>query len=232
MKRFTPTTLLTSITVLIVCCVFANGHPPTHSIGKAAAIRGKIKMDLSDAPAPKVKIDLDQTFFSMLINFSVASNPKLSGNTSIDLREYAAYAEMLKGAAIRTYDAKTENLNQITEHYQSVLEDEKWEHIVKIKDEFDLSLLYGKEPDIVHGIFLRITDEEGSGFVNIYGEIDFEKLGVLFEQLLESNSEERISKTVSTWINAPMPQWLNVKLNSEKLDNTPKSDTETDDHSK
>ena len=189
-------------------------------------------MDLPDVAAPKVKIDLDKTFFNMLINFGVASNPKLSGETSIDLAEWKAYAEMLKGAAIRAYDKEADNLNQIMKHYQGILESEKWEHLVKIKDKFNLSLLYAEEPTIVHGTFLMVAEDDGWSFVNIYGEINFQKLGVLFGQFLEPNSEESISKTVSTWINAPMPQWWNVKLNSEKLDNTSKPETETDDHSK
>lgn len=236
MRKLIPTAFFASLTFLVVCCVFANGHSLSNSKEKAEAIRGKVEMDLPDTPTPKVKIDLDQAFFNMLINFGVANNPKLSGNALIDLSEYAAYAEMLKGAAIRAYDKKAENLNQIMEHYQGVLENEKWEHLVKIKDTLNLSLLYAEELGIVHGIFVMVNDDDRWSFVNIYGEIDFEKLGVLFGQFLESNSEESISETVSTWINAPMPQWLNVKLNSklnlEKLNDTPKPETETGDHSK
>ena len=232
MRNLTPTALLTSITLLILCCVFANGHSLTHSSEKTEAIYGKVEMDLPDAPAPKVKIDLDKNFFTMLINFGVASNPKLSRDASIDLAEWIAYAEMLKGTTIRTYDKEAENLNQIMGHYQDALDSKNWEHLIKIKDTFNLSLLYAEEPTIVHGIFIMVNDEDGLGFANIYGEIDFEKLGVLLGQLLESNSEESISKTVSTWINAPMPQWLNVKFNSEKLDDTSKPETKTDDRSK
>ena len=139
---------------------------------------------------------------------------------------------MLKGAAIRVYDKGTQDLDEIIDHYQNVLEDEKWEYIVKVKDEFDLSLLYGEEPDIVQGIFLRITDEEGSGFVNIYGEIDFQKLGVLFKHLLESNSEERIPKTIRDWVNTPKSEWWKARFTSEESDETEKSDPETDDYSK
>ena len=190
MRRFTLTALLTSITFLIICCVFTNGYALTNSAGKIETVRGKIEMDLPDTSVPKVKINLDKTLFNLLINFGVASHPKLAGEESIDLAEWTAYAEMLKGAAIRAYDKETKDLNQIMDHYQRILEDDKWEHIVKIKDQFDLSLLYAEEPGIVHGIFVMITDDEGSGFANIYGEIDFQKLGVLFGRFLESNSEE------------------------------------------
>ena len=176
--------------------------------------------------SPKVEINLDKSLLDLFINFGVASNPKLTGDISVDLSEYATYAEMLKGASIRTYDKEMKNLNQIVDHYRGILENEKWEHLVKIRDKFDLSLLYSEKPGIVNGIFLMFTDDGSSNFVNIYGEIDFQKLGTLFGQLLESNSEEAISKTIRNWVNTPPPQWLKVKLRSEK------PNTETNDYSK
>ena len=68
------------------------------------------------------------------------------------------------------------------------------------------------------GIFLMFTDDKNSNFVNIYGEIDFQKLGTLFGQLLESNSEEAISKAVRKWTNASVPQQWVARINSGKLD--------------
>lgn len=214
---------------LAVCCLFTMGYALTNGVAKAETIRGKIAMDLPDAPTPKVVINLDKTFFNLLTNFGITSIPKSACDEPIAGTEYA---EMVKGAAIRAYDKRTQDLDEIIDHYQRVLEDEKWEHIVKVKDEFGLSLLYGEEPDIVHGIFLRITNEEGSGFVNIYGEIDFQKLGVLFEHLLESNSEEGMPKTIRDWVNTPKPKWWKAQFTSEASDETEKSDTETDDYSK
>ena len=234
MRKLTLIALLTSITFLIVCCVYTTG------VAKTETVRGKIEMNLPDVPTPKVVINLDQTFFNLLINFGIASTLKIAGDEPIDMTEYA---EMLKGAAIRTYDKETDTLNQITEHYQSILEDEKWEHLVKIQDKFDLSLLYSEEPGILHGIFLRITDDEGPSFVNIYGEINFQKLGVLFGRFLESNSEEGMSETIRNWVNAPKRQPWKIEINSEKpdeaskseseeSDEAPKSETDTNDHSK
>ena len=214
---------------LVVCCLLTVGYALTNGVAKAETIRGKIVMDLPDASTPKVVINLDKTFFNLLINFGITSIPKSAGDAPIAVTEYA---EMLKGAAIRVYDKGTQDLDEIIDHYQRVLKDEKWEHIVKVKDEFDLSLLYGEEPDIVYGIFLRITDEEGSGFVNIYGEIDFQKLGVLFEHLFESNSEEGMPKTIRDWVNTPKSEWWKARFTSEASDETEKSDTETDNYSK
>ena len=214
---------------LVVCCLLTMGYALTNGVAKAETIRGKIAMDLPDASTPKVVINLDKTFFNLFINFGITSIPKSAGDAPIAVTEYA---EMLKGAAIRVYDKGTQDLDEIIDYYQRILKDEKWEHIVKVKDEFSLSLLYGEEPDIVYGIFLRITDEEGSGFVNVYGEIDFQKLGVLLKHLLESNSEEGMPKTIRDWVNTPKSEWWKARFTLEASDETEKSDTETDDYSK
>ena len=223
MRRCTLTTLLIGIAFLIACCFFTNGHALNNDV--AETVRGKVEMNLPDAPVPKVEINLDKSLLDLFINFGIASNPKLAGDISVDLSEYATYAEMLKGASIRTYDKEMKNLNQIVDHYRGILENEKWEHLVKIRDKFDLSLLYAEKSGVVHGIFVMFTDDGNSGFVNIYGEIDFQKLGTLFGQLLESNSEEAISETVRNWIKAPMPHRWEVKLNAEKPDHALKSET-------
>ena len=194
MRRFTLTTLL------ILCCFFTNGHALTNSVADTETVQGKIEMNLPEAPVPKVEINLDRSLLNLFINFGIASNPKLAGDGSIDLSEYTGYAEMLKGASIRAYDEEMKDLDQMVDHYRGILENEKWEHLVKIRDKFDLSLLYAEKSGVVHGIFVMFTDDGNSGFVNIYGEIDFQKLGTLFGQLLESNSEEAISETVRNWI--------------------------------
>ena len=239
MRRFTLAALLVGIAFFVVCCIFTNGH--AQDINSEQTVPGKIEMNLPDTP--KVEINLDKSLLHLFISAGIGSHPKLDRDQPIDSTEYA---EMLKGASIRVYDKKMKNFNRIVEHYHNILEDEEWEHLVKVRDTFDLSLLYAEKPGIVHGIFLRFTDDGGSGFVNIYGEIDFQKLGILFEQLLESNSEAAISETVRSWIdapppqwltfrnwvNTPPPQWLKVKLSSEKTNDVPKSGTETNDPSK
>ncbi len=223
MKRSTLTALLTGIAFLAVCCFFTNGHAQDSNVGET--VRGKIEMNLPDAPIPKVEINLDKSLLGLFINFGIASNPKLAGDGSIDLSEYTGYAEMLKGASIRAYDKEMKDLDQMVGHYRGILENEKWEHLIKIRDKFDLSLLYAEKSGVVHGIFVMFTDNGNSGFVNIYGEIDFQKLGTLFGQLLESNSEEAISETVRNWIKAPMPHRWEVKRNAEKPDHALKSET-------
>lgn len=202
MKRSTLITLLAGIAFLAVCCFFTNGHAQNSNVEET--VRGKIEMDLPDAPVPKVEITLDKSLLGLFINFGIASHPELSGGKSIDVSEYAAYAEMLKGVSIRAYDKEMKDLDRMVDHYRNILANEKWERLIKIRDTFDLSLLYSEKPGVVNGIFLMFTDDGNSGFVNIYGEIDCQKLGTLFGQLLESNSGESISETVRNWINVPM----------------------------
>lgn len=202
MKRSTLITLLAGIAFLAVCCFFTNGHAQNSNVEET--VRGKIEMDLPDAPVPKVEITLDKSLLDLFINFGIASHPELSGDKSIDVSEYAAYAEMLKGVSIRAYDKEMKDLDQMVDHYRSILANEKWERLIKIRDKFDLSLLYAEKSGVVHGIFVMFTDDGNLGFVNIYGEIDLQKLGTLFGQLLESNSGESISETVRNWINVPM----------------------------
>ena len=228
MKRSTLTTLLIGTAFLIACCFFTDGYALNND--GTETVRGKIEMNLSDTPVPKVEINLDKSLLDLFINFGIASNPKLTGDKSVDLSEYAAYTEMLKGASIRTYDKEMKDLNRIVDHYRGILENEKWEHLVKIRDKFNLSLLYAEKPGILHGIFLMFTDDKNSNFVNIYGEIDFQKLGALFGQLLESNSEEAISKAVRNWTNASVPQQWVARINAGKLDSAPKPETTTTDH--
>ena len=165
MKRFSL------ITLLLALCFFGNG------IAETDAIRGKIDMNSPTAPTPTVEINLDKTFFNLFINFKV------------DLPEYAEYAEMIEGVFIRSYDKEAENLTKMKSHYQKILKTEKWENLIKVKDQLQVSLLFADEPGILHGIFISFIDEQNMTFVNIFGNIDFQKLEVLVGKLMESKPE-------------------------------------------
>lgn len=230
MKKSTLTALLAGIAFLAVCCFFTNGHAQNGNVEET--VRGQIEMKLPDAPVPKVEITLDKSLLGLFINFGIASHPELSGDKSIDVSEYTAYVEMLKGASIRTYDGEMRDLNPIVDHYRSILANEKWEHLIKIRDTFDLSLLYSEKPGIVNGVFLMFTADGNSSFVNIYGEIDFQKLGTLFGRFIESNSEIAVSETIHKWVKGPTPEWLKVPINSEERNDDARSTTETNDYSK
>lgn len=162
---------ITLIILLAALCFFGNG------IAEIDAIRGKIDMNVPIAPTPTVEINLDKSFFELFINFTV------------NLPEYAEYAEMIEGVFIRSYDKEAQDLTKMKNHYQKILKTEKWEHLVKVKDQFHISLLFADAPGVLHGIFIVFTDEHNTTFVNIFGNIDFEKLGILFRKLMESKPE-------------------------------------------
>ena len=220
MKKLTLTAFLTGISFLILCCLFTNGNALTKDITET--VKGKIEVNLPDAPVPQFEINLDESHLNSFVKSGV--DPKFLGDKPIDPAEYA---EMLKGASIQVYDKETKNLNQVVAHYHSVLENEKWERLIKIRNKFDLCLLYKEEPDdiIVQGIFLMFTDDANLGFVNIYGEIDLQKLSTLFRQLPVSNSEAAISETVHNWLNISVPEHWKVRLNLGKSDYATKSET-------
>ena len=165
MKRLTLTTLL------IALCFFGNG------IAETEAIRGKIDVNLPNAPTPTLEVNLDQSFFNLFIKFTV------------NLPEYAEYAEMIEGVFIRSYAKESDDLNKMKNHYQKILKTENWEHIVRVKDELSVSLLFAETPGVVNGIFVSFTDKQNTTFVNVCGEIDFQKLGILFGKILESEPE-------------------------------------------
>ena len=162
---------LSLITLLFAFCFFGSG------IAETDAIRGKIEMNLPNAPTPTVEVNLDKEFFNLFINFT------------INLPEYAEYAEMIEGVFIRTYEKESENLSEMSQHYQNTLKKEKWENLIKVKDQLCVSLLFADDPGVLHGIFISFTDKHNTTFVNICGKIDFQKLGILFGEVMKSDLE-------------------------------------------
>ncbi len=134
-------------------------------------------MNLPNTPTPMIEVNLNKSFFSLLINFTE------------DMAEYTEYAEMIEGVFVRSYDKAAGNLADITSHYQDTLKKEKWEDLVKVKDQLQVSLLFADAPGVVHGIFVSFIDEHNTTFVNVCGKIDFQKLGVLFGKIMESAPE-------------------------------------------
>lgn len=165
MKRFSL------ITLLLAFCFFSNG------IAETDAIRGKIEMNVPNTSAPNFEINLDKKFFNHFFN------------STINLPEHAEYVKMIEGVFIRSYGKEAGNLIEITLHYQNILKTEKWEKLIKVKGQLHVSLLFADNPDVLHGIFIVLIDEHNTTFVNIFGKIDFQKLGILFGKLKESKPE-------------------------------------------
>ncbi len=228
MNSSTFTALLTRITLLFtVCCLFMIGCLVTNGIAETETVPGKIAMDPPNVPVPKVVINFNQTFFNLFINFGIASIRNSDGDQPVGLASYTEYANMLKGAAVRAYSKEAEDLNEIIGYYQGLLADGKWQQIIKVTNKFNLSLLYAEETGVLHGIFAMIIDDESWNFANIYGEIDFQKLGVLFGRVIASSSEVEMSKTIRDWVSIPNSPWGAAEIDPEKHDETPKAESET-----
>lgn len=165
MKRF-------SIVILLLAfSFFATG------IAQTEKIRGKIEINMSNAPTPTIEINLDKSFFNLFINFTM------------NLPAYAEYAEMVEGVFIRSYAKESRTLTEMNNHFLKILKKEKWENLIKVKDQLYVSLLFSETPGILNGIFVSCTDENNTTFVNIFGNIDFQKLGTLFQKFMESEPE-------------------------------------------
>ncbi len=165
---------LNLITLTLVFCIFSSG------IAGNETIRGKIEMSLQNTPKPTLELNLNKTFFNLLISSH-------ENNTAIV--EYAKYTDMIDGVFIRIYDNKAINSTNMADHYKNVLKMEKWEDLLKIKDKFSVSLLFADAPGIVNGVFISYTDQHLTAYANVYGKIDFEKLGTLMGKIIESAPE-------------------------------------------
>lgn len=162
---------ITLIALLAAFCFFGSG------IAQTDAIRGKIDMNLPNAPTPTVEVNLNQSFFSLFIKFTM------------NLPALSEYAEMIEGVFIRSYDKEADDITKLKNHFQKTLNTEKWEHIVRVKDQVSVSLLFTDKPGVINGIFIAFTDDHDTTFVNIFGNIDFQKLGILFGKIIESRPE-------------------------------------------
>ena len=91
------------------------------------------------------------------------------------------------------------------------LKKEKWEVIAKVKEgneTVQVSMLL--DQDLVRGLFVMVAQEHETFLVNVLGQIDFEKLGELLENLDEMN------------LNLDLPQLEKLKIEAESQ---PKSES-------
>ena len=165
MKRFSIVILLLSFSI------FATG------IAETEKIRGKVEMNVPNAPTPTIEINLDKSFFNLFINFTM------------DLPEYADYADMIEGVFIRSFPKESKTLTEMNSQFLKILKTEKWDSLIKVKDQLYVSLLFSETPGILNGIFVSFTDENTTTFVNVFGNVDFQKLGTLFQKFMDSEPE-------------------------------------------
>ena len=110
---------------------------------------------------------------------------------------------MIKGVYVRGYE-NGENLDQMLRHYENKLKVGEWETIVKAKEGDGIvrvALLFDEE--IVSGVFIMVTGAKETLFVNIFGHIDFEKVGDIISNLENMN------------LNLDLPQLKDLKIDTE-----------------
>ena len=137
--------------------------------------KGLILLDFPEPLEAKVEVNLTAKLIN-LVTKSMSHQP-----------EVAELIQMLGGIYVRTYDRVIIDEKKLVNYFQKRLKKEKWEILVKIKEEnevVEISLLF--DEDIIYGIFVIVIPETSgeATFVNIIGEIAPESI----EELLGSLS--------------------------------------------
>jgi len=143
-------------------------------------VKGFIAFDFPNAPEPKIEVNLT----GKLIALAAKAAKAQAAEQGQELTELLDMVNMVKGIYVRGYDRNTENLDQMLRHYENKLKKDKWEVVAKVKEENEkvqVSVLL--DQDIVRGLFVMVTNEDETFLVNIFGQIDFEKLGKLLGSL-------------------------------------------------
>lgn len=184
---------------------------------------GRKGLIIFDFPTPlEAKVEVNLT--AKLINLVTKS----VSNTS----EVAELIQMLDGIYVRTYDRITIDERELVDYFQHRLKKDKWEVLVKIKDEsevVEISLLF--DEDIVYGIFIIVIPEMSgeATFVNIVGEIDPERIEDLLGNLsnfgaMDINVGEALKAQVE-----PIRDTIQRELLAVKIENPPTIDGILDD---
>ena len=135
-------------------------------------IKGQIPFDFPNPPEAKIEMNLNGKLLSLFAK-SAKPEPKIT--------ELIA---MVEGIQIRGYAGDIDNRDQIIRHYENKLKKEKWEVIAKVKEKNEtvqVRLLFDEE--MVRGLFVMVSGTDETIMVNIFGHIDFEKVGELLGNL-------------------------------------------------
>lgn len=182
--------------------------------------KGLILFDFPELLEAKVEVNLTAKLIN-LVSKSVSNQP-----------ETAELIQMLDGIYVRTYDRTIIDEKKLVNHFQQRLKEEKWEVLVKIKEEneiVEISLLF--DEDTVYGIFVIVLPETSGEvtFVNIVGKIAPERI----EDLLGSLSNfGAIDIDVGGTLKAqaePSRDTIQREILAVKVENPPTIDATLDD---
>lgn len=157
-------------------CIFVGIVPSGEAFAETQKekekIKGLIALDFPNAPEAKVEVNLSGKLIS-LVTKAAKSEPEIT-----------ELLEMLKGVYVRVYGNHTTVPDQLVNHYEDKLEQEKWEVIAKVKEAGEtvqVRILLGE--DTILGLFVMVAGETEITLVNIVGEIKPERIGELVENL-------------------------------------------------
>ena len=185
MKRFINFTQLAVLLSLLF--TVGNGIAETQDEN----IKGRINFDFPDVSEVKIEVNVSSKLFTLLTK-SVEHEP--------DIGKLVA---MIEGVYVRSYE-NDENLDQMLRHYENKLKAGEWEIIVKAKNEDEIvrvDLLFDEE--VVSGVFVMVAGAKETILVNIFGHIDFEKVGDVISNLENMN------------LNLDLPQLKDLKIDTE-----------------
>ena len=157
-------------------------------------IKGRIDFDFSDVSEAIIEVNVSSKLFTLLTK-SVEHES-----------EIGKLVAMIKGVYVRGYE-NGKNIDQMLRHYENKLKVGEWETIVKAKEGDErvrvalLALLFDEE--IVSGVFIIVTGAKETLLVNIFGHIDFEKVGDAISNLENMN------------LNLDLPQLKDLKIDTE-----------------
>ena len=180
--KFTQLAVLLSLLFII-----GNGIAETQDEN----IKGRINFDFPDVSEVIIEVNMSSKLFTLLTK-SVEHEP-----------EIGKLVAMIEGVYVRGYE-NGENLDQMLRHYENKLKVGKWETIVKAKEGdaiVRVALLFDEE--IVSGVFIMVAGAKETILVNIFGHIDFEKVGDVISNLEDMN------------LNLGLPQLKDLKIDTE-----------------
>ena len=175
-----------TLTLLFTVFCLALWIVPIHQViaqekqPKQQTKKGLIPFDYLDEMEAHVEVNLTDRLIN-LVTKSVRSKPEVAGLIG-----------MIDGIYLRTYNEYGESELGMIKYYQNILKEDKWEVLVRVKEEHktkdkdgivEISLLF--DEDVAYGIFVIIAshDPDEVTLINIVGEIAPDKITELLGNL-------------------------------------------------
>ena len=129
--------------------------------------KGRIVFDCPNTPEDKIELNL---------------TGKLIGLVAKDAT--TELLEMLKGVYVRGYHRGNADLGKVNRYYENKLTKEGWNIIAKVKEADEMvEVRIHSHQDVVNGLIILAEGGGGIMFINVFGRINPEMIGELFDSL-------------------------------------------------